>query len=130
MCKLIEMRKKIYRFLAVGTIAFLVDFGCARFFIGFMPRVPSLVLAYLMSCLFHYLSSKYWAFEDISPLALRQVWLYALVNSITLVANITVTNIMMMQFKQELLVSKAIALPPASILGFFLLRLFVFRSKL
>ena len=123
-----HFHEKIIRFLVVGATAFIVDFVCASLFIIFMPRVPSLVLAYMMSCIFHYTSSKYWAFDDSSPLSVRQVWLYALVNIATLVINTSITNLMLGYSNQGLLIAKAVALPPSSILGFVLLRWLVFKN--
>lgn len=121
--------RRILRFLVVGAIAFLVDFTCARSFIEYLPRLPSLILAYIMSCIFHYTCSKYWAFNDGSPISVRQVWLYALVNITTLTINTAVASLMLGYFNQGLFTAKAVALPPSSILGFFLLRWLVFKNQ-
>jgi putative flippase GtrA len=117
------------RFCVVGGVAFLIDAGCARLFIEVVPKVLAVALSYLLSCLFHYTCTKYWTFKEKEAASVRQIWAYAWVNLVTLLVNTTVSTWMLTAFHQNVYVAKAVALPPTSILGFVLLRYFVFRNK-
>ncbi len=117
------------RFCIIGTVAFVIDAGCARIFINFIPKVIALGLSYLLSCCFHYTFSKRWTFEDRTNHSLGKIWAYAWVNLVTLLTNVTLASFFMNLFEQNVILAKALALPPTSLLGFLLLRLFVFRSQ-
>lgn len=114
------------RFGVIGGAAFLIDAGGAWVYLHFLPKLAALALAYLGSCVFHYLCSKRWTFGDRTRVTARQIWAYALTNLTTLAMNTVLSAWLLERTGHQLLLSKAIALPPTSVLGFFLLRGFVF----
>jgi len=119
---------RFIRFCLVGGVAFLIDAGCAWGFLKFLPKVPSLALSYLLSCIFHYTCSKHWTFRDPGRISARQVWAYTWVNLTTLITNTTISAWLLQALHQNVFLAKAGALPPTSVLGFFLLRWFVFHT--
>lgn len=115
------------RFCVIGGSAFLIDVGCASFLVRVMPKVPALALAYLASCIFHFLCSKHWTFSDRSNVSVRQIWAYTVTNLTTLAVNTALSTWLLHQTDGNILLAKAIALPPTSVLGYAMLRGFVFR---
>ncbi len=117
---------RFVRFCVIGGMAFVIDAGCASIFLHFLPKVAALAFAYLLSCLFHYTCSKQWTFRDETQVSMRQIGAYAWVNLTTLVINTTLSAWLLQVFEQNVIFAKAVALPPTSVIGFFLLRWFVF----
>ena len=85
---------RFIRFCLVGGIAFLIDAGCARLFLEFLPKIAAVSLSYLLSCLFHYTCSKHWTFRDKESASMRQVRAYAWVNLVTLLLNTAVSTLL------------------------------------
>ena len=119
---------RFVRFCIVGSLAYFIDAGSAWVLLKFLPKVAALALSYLFSCLFHYSCTKRWTFRDPSKVSVQQVWDYTWVNLATLVINTTLSAWLLQIFENNVFLAKAVALPPTSLVGFFLLRWFVFRT--
>lgn len=120
---------RFVRFYAIGGLTFLIDVCCAWMLLKFLPKVAALALSYMSCCLFHYVCSKHWTFRDTTRVSARQLWAYAWSNLITLVTNTALSAWLLELFGQNVFFAKAVALLPTSVVGFLLLRWFVFPSR-
>jgi putative flippase GtrA len=123
------LQYRFFKFGLIGGLAFLIDTGCAWFFLMFLPSEAALALSYFISCLFHYSFSKRWTFRDSAKVSARQVWAYAWVNLATLITNTALSSFSLRFVYSNVFLAKALALLPTSLLGFLLLRAFVFHSR-
>jgi putative flippase GtrA len=121
--------KRFVRFCIVGGLAASIDAGGARLLINFLPKLFVLGLSYVCACIFHYIFSKRWTFQDQQGVTTQQVTVYVGANIITLVINTSLSLLFLDLFHQNIVLAKLFALPLTSLVGFLLLRSFVFCRK-
>jgi putative flippase GtrA len=122
------LQQKFVRFCIVGGLAFLIDAGSARGLVMFLRPMLAVSGSYLLACIFHYTLSKCWTFGGRHDNTPRRIASYALVNLITLLVNTALSMGMLRLLHGNIILAKTCALPPTSVLGFVLLRKFVFSA--
>lgn len=121
--------KRLFRFGCVGLTAFCIDAFTSWLLLKSMPEIPAVMGGYALASVFHYTFSKGWTFSDKRKSTLAKVLAYAGVNLTTLVVNSSLSVVFLQAFHGNILLAKACALPPTSLMGFVLLRLFVFKHS-
>jgi putative flippase GtrA len=117
------------RFCIVGGFVFAVDFAAIWAFKQFVPQLAAVSVAYMIAVAVHFCLNKWWVFDAGPRFCGREFARYA----ITVVACWLVTLLIvagaLKLFTGNVFIAKAIAIPPTTVLGFVLMRWFVFKNS-
>ena len=119
--------ERFLRYCCVGLGAFAIDTFSAWSLLKLIPEVLAVASGYTLASVFHYTFSKGWTFSDERKSTAAKVLAYAGVNLTTLAVNTSLTVVFLKIYNGNILLAKSLALPPTLLLGFGLLRLFVFK---
>jgi putative flippase GtrA len=120
---------RFLRFCAVGISVAAVDFGLVWIL---SPRLRPLIavsIAYLTAVCCHFLLNKMWVFRCSRTDYAKQLAQYALAVTGCWLTTVGVVQLSLSTITSNILLAKLIAVPPATIVGFVLLQLFVFASR-
>lgn len=121
-----ETLGRLCRFGGVGGLVFAVDFALIWLFQRVLPPLAAVSLAYGLAVTLHFLLNKLWVFEARQPVAGRELGRYGLTVLACWAATVGVVGAALHTVTASVLLAKALALPPATLLGFLLMRRFVF----
>ena len=105
----------------------LFDFSLIWLLIWVMPRLAAVAVAYLLAVALHFGLNRWWVFAATASPAANQLKRYALVVAACWACTVGVTAFALATVTANVFVAKLAALPCATLLGFFLMRGFVFR---
>lgn len=118
---------KLFRFCVVGGIVALVDFSFIWLFVQAMPRLVAVALAYLLAVTLHFCLNRWWVFAATANPAAVQLKKYALAVAACWLCTIAVAASALATVTPNVFLAKLVAIPPATLLGFRLMKGFVFR---
>ena len=123
-------RKRIFRFLrfcAAGATVAIVDFGLAWTLSHVLTPIFAVSLGYFAAVTCHFLLNKLWVFNCQRRDYHRQLTWYGLTVIASWLITVTVDIAVLPLVSSNIIFAKLIALPPASIVAFVLMQVFVFR---
>ena len=118
--------KKLWRFCVVGGLVALADFSLIWLFIQMLPRLAAVALAYILAVALHFCLNRWWVFAAAENPAASQLRRYLVAVAICWVATVSVTALSLAVVTSNVFLAKAAAIPPVTLLGFLLMRGFVF----
>ena len=116
------------RFLAAGGLVFGLDLAGVWIFRWFLPPLPAVTVAYFIAVAAHFWLNRQWVFEDRAGNIRRQGVRYVCLTGVCWLATLFLVDAGLRLFTDDVVVAKALAIPPVTILGFLILRGFVFSS--
>jgi putative flippase GtrA len=123
-------RERFFRFLRFcivgGTVA-SIDFGLVWLLSGLTRPLVAVSIAYLIAVCCHFLLNKMWVFRCRRSDYIRQLVQYFTVVFASWSTTITIVHFCLSSFTHNLLIAKLFAIPPATLVGFLLMQLLVFR---
>lgn len=120
---------RLVRFCGVGGAVFAFDFTLIWLFQRVMPPLAAVSLAYILAVTLHFLLNKWWVFEARQPVSGGELVRYALTVLACWAATVTVVWAALRAVTENVFLAKALAIPPATLLGFVLMRRFVFPPR-
>jgi putative flippase GtrA len=123
-------RERFFRFLRfciVGATVAAIDFGLVWLLSGRMPPLVAVSIAYFTAVCCHFLLNKRWVFQCRRSDYLRQLVQYSAVVVASWSTTILIVHFCLAGLTSNLLIAKLFALPPATLVAFLLMQLFVFR---
>ena len=118
---------KLARFCAVGGLVAAADFGLIWLFVHGLPRLGAVALAYLLAVGLHFCLNRWWVFAASQSPPITQLKRYGLVVAVCWLCTVAVTAFCLAALTANVFLAKAAAIPPATLLGFILMRNYVFR---
>ncbi len=115
------------RFCLVGALVFGLDFGALWFFHQFLPRLAAVSVAYFVAVSFHYVLNKWWVFASRTADHTAELGRYVLMVVVCWLCTVAIVWLALRFFTPNVFAAKALAVPPATLLSFLLMRRFVFR---
>jgi putative flippase GtrA len=115
------------RFCVAGGVVFACDFALIWIFHKVMPSLLAVSLAYFLAVALHFCLNKWWVFAARDPLSPAQIGRYVATVLATWLGTVVVFKGALATVTGNIFVAKALAIPPATVLGFLLMRWFVFR---
>ena len=119
--------KSLLRFCVVGGVVAVFDLGLIWIFVHAMPRLAAVAVAYLLAVVLHFWLNRWWVFAAADVPAARQLPQYILAVVACWLCTVGVAALALATFTDNVFVAKAAAIPCATLLGFVLMRRFVFR---
>ena len=121
------MTRSFFRFGIVGIFVCGVDFAALWLFKQVVPRLIAVSIAYFLAVAVHFLLNKWWVFESKTTVRTGELGRYVLTVIICWLCTITVVWLALSFLTKNVFVAKALALVPATLMSFLLMRRFVFR---
>ena len=118
---------RFLRFCIVGAAVASVDFGLVWLLSGRMPPLVAVSIAYFTAVCCHFLLNKMWVFQCRRSDYISQIIQYSAVVVASWVTTISIVHLCLSNITTNLLIAKLFAIPPATLIAFLLMRLFVFR---
>jgi putative flippase GtrA len=120
---------KFIRFCTVGATVAIVDFSMVFVLSRFLPPLVAVTLAYFIGVACHFLLNKFWVFRCQRSDYLRQLLQYAVVVASSWIITLAVVQICLSTFTSNVLIAKLFAIPCATLSGFLLMQMFVFKRS-
>jgi putative flippase GtrA len=118
---------RFLRFCLVGAAVAAIDFGLLWLLIGRIPPLVAVSIAYFTAVCCHFLLNKMWVFRCRRSDYIRQLMQYSTVVVASWLTTITIVHLCLSSFTTNVLIAKLFAVPPATLVAFLLMQLFVFR---
>ena len=120
---------KFIRFCTVGGTVALIDFSMVFLFSRFLAPLIAVTIAYFIGVTCHFSLNKFWVFRCRRSDYLRQLLQYSAVVGSSWLITLGVVHVCLSTFTSNVLLAKLCAIPCATISGFLLMQLFVFRRS-
>jgi putative flippase GtrA len=122
------VRADVIRFCFVGGLVFAIDYACIWAFKKALPPLGAVCLAYVIAVSVHYLLNKLWVF----PAAGRADSFGDVPRYVTTVVICWICTVSLVAFglrfiSPNIYLAKALAIPPTTLLGYLLMKRWVFR---
>jgi len=111
----------------VGATVAAIDFGVVWLLSGRLPPLIAVSIAYFTAVCCHFLLNKMWVFQCQRSDYIRQLIQYSAVVGASWLTTLTIVHLCLSSFTTNLLIAKLFAVPPATLIAFLLMHLFVFR---
>jgi putative flippase GtrA len=116
------------RFCTVGGFITCLDLLLVALFSQWLTPFAAVSLSYLIAVACHFSLNKFWVFRCSRGDYVRQISQYLMAALLTWLTTICVVKLALGWITSSVVIAKIIALPPATLIGFLGLRLFVFRT--
>jgi putative flippase GtrA len=120
--------RRFLRFGAVGGVVCAVDLGLVWLFSRWIIPTLAVSFAYLAAIAVHFCLNKFWVFENRDMMYMRQIWKYALTAAACWSCTVIVFSLALHGMTSQILIAKVIAIPPTTLLGYIMMRKFVFPA--
>ena len=120
---------KFIRFCTVGSTVALIDFSMVFLFSRFLPPLVAVTIAYFIGVTCHFLLNKFWVFRCQRSDYIKQLLQYSAVVGTSWLITLGVVHVCLSTFTSNVLIAKLCAIPCATLSGFLLMQLFVFRRS-
>ena len=110
----------------MGGVVCGVDFLLLALFRNFLPAMMAVSLAYITAVSVHYCLNKWWVFESRLPVDGRELARYLTAVLACWIGTVTVVWLMLRFMTGNIFLAKFVALFPATVISFVLMRWFVF----
>jgi putative flippase GtrA len=105
----------------------LIDFSMVFVFSRFFPPLVAVTIAYFIGVTCHFLLNKFWVFRCQRSDYVRQVLQYSVVVGSSWLITLGVVHVCLSTFTSNILIAKLCAIPCATLTGFLLMQMFVFK---
>jgi len=122
-----ERTFRVVRFLTVGGTVAVIDFSLVWILHFFLPPLVAVSFAYLAAVACHFTLNKFWVFRCRRSDYGKQLVQYGVNVLVCWLVTISMVKLCLSTFTTNVLIAKACAIPPATLLGFLSLQLVVFR---
>jgi putative flippase GtrA len=102
--------------------------GLIRLFLHVLAPLAAVGVAYLIAVAVHFCLNRWWVFAATEHPAASQLSRYALVVGACWVCTLGVVALFLATVTSNVFLAKMVAIPPTTLLGFVLMRGFVFRA--
>jgi putative flippase GtrA len=116
------------RFCLVGSSVAAIDFSLVWLFSHWLRPLVAVSLAYLIGVCCHFIFNKIWVFQCPRKDYIIQLFQYSLVVLASWLTTLIAVQLSLLYLTQNILIAKLFALPFATLVAFFLMRLLVFRA--
>jgi putative flippase GtrA len=120
-------QKKLARFCVAGGVVALADLGMVRLFAFVLAPLAAVGTAYLLAVGLHFCLNRWWVFAARQAPATGQLKRYALTVAACWASTLIIAAFALATVTSHVVVAKMLAIPPVTLLGFVLMRGFVFR---
>ena len=117
------------RFCFVGGTVLGIDFALIWFFCHFLPRLVAVSLAYILAVMTHFLLNKLWVFQVGRAITQQQIGGYLVGVASCWFSTVSIVWLALHTVTDQVLLAKAIAVPPTTLLSYCFLRFYVFHSR-
>jgi putative flippase GtrA len=111
----------------VGTAVAAIDFGLVWLLRSRLPPLVAISVAYFTAVSCHFLLNKMWVFRCRRSDYIRQLIQYSAVVVASWATTVSIVHFCLSNITSNLLIAKLFAVPPATLIAFLLMQLFVFR---
>ena len=118
-----------WRFCLTGGFVFAADYALLWLFSRMLPPVAAVSVAYLLAVSIHFCLNKCWVFKCRQPDLAGQLLRYGLTGLACWLCTVAFFSLSLHACTSNIYLAKAIAIPPTTLLGFLLMRSFVFRQQ-
>jgi putative flippase GtrA len=115
------------RFCVVGAVVLALDFTLIWILHHFLPSLVAVSIAYLLAVAAHFLLNRYWVFRAGGLPLGGSLLRYSLALAACWASTVSLVWLSLHTVTEQVLVAKAIAVPPTTLLGFLIIRFYVFR---
>lgn len=119
----------LVRYCTVGITAAVIDFSLVWILSRWLSPLFAVSVAYITAVSCHFLLSKIWVYRCNRRDHFRQIGQYALCIIGCWLSTLGVVKLCLSTITTNILVAKLIAVPPATLVGFVVLRFFVFAPR-
>jgi putative flippase GtrA len=124
-----ERIHRLVRFCVVGGTVAVVDFSTVWLLSHFLQPLISVSIAYFVGVTCHFLLNKFWVFQCRRSDYGRQLMQYLTVVLSSWLTTVTIVHLCLSTVTHNILIAKLFAVPPATLVAFVLMQLFVFRKS-
>lgn len=117
----------VFRFGVVGAVVCGLNFGLLWLFKRIVPELVAVAIAYFLAVAVHFTLNKLWVFGSRTTVRGGEVTRYVLMVVICALCTSTMVWLVFRFLTKNVFVANALALVPATLLSFLLMRRFVFR---
>ena len=121
------MHRGVIKFCVVGALVFAIDFAAIALLKRILPPLAAVSIAYVIAVSAHFSLNKWWVFGATTPFHTQEALRYVAAVAACWLCTVAVVAVALRYFTGNLYLAKALAVPPTTLLGFALLRSFVFR---
>jgi putative flippase GtrA len=121
------MTRSFFRFGVVGSVVFGLNFALLWLFKRIVPELAAVAIAYFLAVAVHFILNKWWVFGSRTTVRGGEVTRYVLMVVICALCTSTMVWLVFRFLTRNVFVANALALVPATLLSFLLMRRFVFR---
>ncbi len=121
------MSRSFAKFCCVGLLVAGVDFGTLWLLQNILPKLVAVSLAYFLGVTTHYALNKWWVFRADANVRVAELARYVFTVIVCWLCTVGVAWLALRVATSNVLVAKLLAIPPATLLSFVLMRKFVFR---
>jgi putative flippase GtrA len=111
-----------------GTVA-VVDFSTVWLLSHFLQPLVAVSIAYFVGVTCHFLLNKFWVFQCRRSDYGRQLMQYLTVVLSCWLTTVAIVHLCLSTITHNILIAKLFAVPPATLVAFVLMQLFVFRKS-
>jgi putative flippase GtrA len=115
------------KFCLVGGLVCGVDFAVLWLGQLFLPRLAAVSVAYFVAVSFHFALNKWWVFRAEEKVRATELVRYVFTVIVCWLCTVGVVWVATGWLTSSIFVAKLMAIPPATLLSFLLMRKFVFR---
>jgi putative flippase GtrA len=120
---------RFIRFCTVGGTSAAADFSAVLILSRFLPPLIAVTMAFFVGVTCHFVLNKFWVFRCRRNDYLRQLLQYSLVAGSSWLITLSVVHVALSTFTANVLIAKLWAIPCATVSGFLLMHLFVFKTS-
>ena len=124
-----ESAHKILRFCLTGGFVSGIDLAMLWLWSRFTPAPVAATAAYLIAVTVHFCLNKWWVFQNRGETNDAQIVRYVLTVGACYLCMITSFSMALRFVTSNIFISKLIALPPTTALGFLMMKWFVFHER-
>ena len=118
--------QRLLRFGLVGVLVALLDFALIWVLLHWVPRLLAVGIAYPFAVSAHFALNRWWVFSRSRVPLGDQLWRYGITAGACWLCTVGVAAASLGLLSGNVFVAKALAIPPATLLGFVLMQRFVF----
>jgi putative flippase GtrA len=120
--------RRAFKFCTVGALVFGLDFAAVWMLKQLMPALMAVSIAYIVAVAFHFCLNKWWIFAAETRFCAMEMARYVIAVMACWSCTIVVVILALRTLTSNVMVAKALAVLPTTLLGFGLMRWFVFRA--
>ena len=118
---------KAVKFCVVGALVCAVDFAAIWWLQQLLPRLAAVSIAYFIAVAVHFFLNKWWVFGARANLHAAELGRYVLTVLACWLCTVVIVSFALNFATDNVFIAKAVAIPRTTVLGFLLMRFFVFR---